>query len=168
MERHAGITLIELLTVLALLALLAGLAVPALDTLVLNARRAAAMDGLVRAAWFARSEALKRGRPVLLCPAAEGNRCAADTAAWSEGWRIAPVDQPELTLRQGPGPAHPRARVLANRSAFSFEPQDRRSTNGTLAWCDARGASAARAVVIAPTGRPRLVRGPGSLECPAP
>jgi type IV fimbrial biogenesis protein FimT len=157
MERHAGITLIELLTVLALLALLAGLAVPALDTLVLNARRAAAMDGLVRAAWFARSEALKRGRPVLLCPAAEGNRCAADTAAWSEGWRIAPVDQP-----------HPRARVLANRSAFSFEPQDRRSTNGTLAWCDARGASAARAVVIAPTGRPRLVRGPGSLECPAP
>lgn len=168
MDRHAGMTLIELMIVLALLAIMAGLAVPSLDGLLLNARRGAAMDGLVRAAWFARTEALQRGTPVLLCASRDGLRCANDPAAWSAGWRVAPEREPELTLRLGRGTADARARLLANRSAFRFEPHDRRSTNGTLAWCDRRGAVSARAVVIAPTGRPRLERGPGSLACAAP
>ena len=167
MDRHAGITLIELLTALALVAVLVGLAVPALDSVLLNARRAAAMDELARAAWFARTEALKRGRPVILCASAGGAQCVANTAAWTGGWRIAPADDLDLTLRQGAGSPDPRARLLANRSSFRFEPHDRRSTNGTVAWCDRRGLAAARAMVVAPTGRPRLERGAGSLPCPA-
>ena len=168
MERHAGMTLIELLTVLALVAILAGLAVPALEGLLLDARRAAAMDGLLRAAWFARTEALRRGAPVLLCASADGLRCASDPAAWSFGWRVTPDREPELTLRRGTGAVDPRARLLANRSTFRYEPHDRRSTTGTRAWCDRRGADAARAVVIAPTGRPRLERGAGALACEVP
>jgi type IV fimbrial biogenesis protein FimT len=168
MDRLAGITLIELLAAMAIVAVLAGMAVPAFDGLVLNARRTATTESLVRAAWFARTEAVQRGRPVILCAAAAGDACAADLAAWSEGWVVTPVDEPGVVLRRGAGAAHPRARLLANRSAFHFEPHDRRSTNGTLAWCDARGRDAARAVVISATGRPRLERGAGSLECPAP
>jgi type IV fimbrial biogenesis protein FimT len=168
MDRLAGFTLIELLVAMALVAVLARVAVPALDGLMLNARRAAAMEGLVRAAWFARTEALQRGRPVILCAAAAGDACAADLGAWSEGWLVAPFDEPGHVLRRGTGAADPRARLLANRASFRFEPHDRRSTNGTLAWCDRRGAGAARAVVISPTGRPRLEHGAGSLECPAP
>lgn len=166
MDRQTGITLIELMTAIALIAILAGLAVPALDGILLNARRAAAMEELVRAAWFARTEAMRRGRPVLLCASAGGG-CDADAVAWHDGWVVAPADQPEHILRRG-GAAHPRARLLSNRSSFSFEPHDRRSTNGTLAWCDHRGASAARSVVIAPTGRPRLQRGSGPLGCAQP
>lgn len=168
MEKSLGLTLIELLTVIAIIGVFAGLAVPALDGLLLNARRAAAMDGLVRAAWFARTEAQRRGRPVLLCAAAGGDRCLGDPAAWSTGWVVTPADDPGEVLRRGAGSADPRARLLSNRGAFSFQPYDRRSTNGTLAWCDARGGRAARAVVISPTGRPRLQRGSGSLPCPAP
>jgi type IV fimbrial biogenesis protein FimT len=167
MDRHAGITLLELLTALALVAVLAGLAVPALDGVLLNARRAATMDGLARAAWFARTEALKRGRPVILCASGGGARCVADTAAWTGGWRIAPADDLDFTLREGAGSDDRRARLVANRSSFRFEPHDRRSTNGTVAWCDRRGLAAARAMVVAPTGRPRLERGAGSLDCPA-
>lgn len=164
MANNNGLTLIELLAAIAIVAVLAGLAVPALDGMLLNASRTATMDGLVRGAWLARTEALRRGRPVLLCPAAG---CSADPSAWSAGWIVTPADEPGHRLRHGPGVPAPRAQLLSNRSAFSFEPHDRRSTNGTLAWCDGRGRDAARAVVISPTGRPRLERGPGSLACPA-
>ena len=168
MDRQAGLTLLELLTVLAIVALLAGIAVPALDRALLNARRAATMESLVRAAWFARTEALQRGRPVILCGSAGGDRCAGEPGAWSGGWLVAAADAPLTALRRGPGATDSRARLIANRGVFSFEPHDRRSTNGTLAWCDDRGAAAARAIVIAPTGRPRLEHGAGSLGCSAP
>ena len=163
MDRQTGMTLIELITAIALIAILAGLAVPALDGVLMNARRAAVMEELLRAAWFARTEAMRRGGPVLLC-ASSGAGCDAAASAWSDGWVIVPADQPEHVLRRGQ-PAPPRARLLSNRDSFSFEPRDRRSTNGTLAWCDHRGESAARSIVIAPTGRPRLQRGSGPLGC---
>jgi type IV fimbrial biogenesis protein FimT len=168
MDRQTGITLAELLLAIALAALLAGLALPALDRVLLNARRSASMDALVRAAWFARSEALRRGRPVLLCASGGGDRCLADAGAWSGGWLVASADAPELPLRRGRGALDPRAQLLANRVAFSFQPHDRRSTNGTLVWCDRRGPVAARAIVIAPTGRPRLEHGAGTLPCAEP
>jgi type IV fimbrial biogenesis protein FimT len=169
MDRHTGMTLIELLIALAILALLSGIAAPALDHVVLNARRAAALEGLLRAAWFARAEAVQRGRAVLLCASAEDSAaCDEGAGNWSGGWRVAPADDPGEALRRAGPVADPRARLLANRAIFRFEPHDRRSTNGTLAWCDHRGATAARALVIAPTGRPRLQDGPGSLACGAP
>lgn len=168
MSRQEGLTLLELITALAIVAILAALAVPALDTLRLNAGRAAAMDGLLRAAWFARSEAFRQGRPVMLCPAGAGDDCAADRDAWGNGWLVRPAEPAAATLRRGDPVAMPGAGLRANRTAFVFEPGERRSTNGTLAWCDRRGDAAARALVIAPTGRPRLERGPGSLECTGP
>lgn len=167
MDRQAAFTLVELLTTLALLALLGALAVPALEGAILNARRAAALEELARAAWFARSEALRRGRPVLLCAAGPAG-CDSSLDAWNGGWRVVPADTPGDPLRQGGGITDPRVRLLANRAVFRFEPHDRRSTNGTIAWCDRRGAAAARAIVIAPTGRLRMTRDAGSLACPAP
>jgi type IV fimbrial biogenesis protein FimT len=168
MDRQAGLTLLELLTVIAIVAVLGALAVPAFETLTLNARRAAAMDELLRSAWFARTEALRRGRPVLLCASHGGDTCLADTGAWSGGWLVRPLDEASEILRRGRGVTDPRARLLANRSSFRFEADDRRSTNGTIAWCDSRGAEGARALVIAPTGRPRLQAGAGSLACAPP
>jgi type IV fimbrial biogenesis protein FimT len=159
-------TLMELLVALALVAVLAALATPALESLRLNASRAATMEGLLRAAWYARSEAVRRGSAVVLCPAGSGGACVPQREAWGGGWTVAVAATPEAPLRTGPGVHHARAALLANRDAFTFETRDRRSTNGTLAWCDPRGVSASRAIVISPTGRPRLERGSGSLECP--
>jgi len=42
--------------------------------------------------------------------------------------------------------------------------------NGTLVFCDPRGSSSARAIVISHTGRPRVSRRDSSnkpLKCPA-
>lgn len=168
MERQTAFTLIELLVALAVLAVLGTLAMPAFEATLLNTRRTAAMEELARAAWFARAEALRRGSPVLLCAAAMADACDPSPGDWTRGWRVAPADAPTETLRRGAGIEDPRARLLANRHAFRFEPHDRRSTNGTIAWCDRRGAGAASALVISPTGRPRLAAGPGSLACPPP
>lgn len=166
MKKAQGLTLMELLVALALLAVVAALATPALESLRLNASRAATMEGLLRAAWYARSEAVRRGSAVMLCPAGNGGACAPQREAWGRGWTVAVATTPDTPLRTGPGVRPARVALLANRDAFTFATRDRRSTNGTLAWCDPRGAAASRAIVISPTGRPRLERGSGSLECP--
>lgn len=167
MDGRRGFTLVELLAALAILAVLAGLAAPAWRNLALDARRAAAMEDLARAAWYARVEAMQRGRPVELCASASGTNCDGSSAGWSAGWRVAPAGNLGDPLRVGrPSPAP--ARLLANRASFRFEPHDRRSTNGTIVWCDPRGRTASRALVIAPTGRPRLEPGSGALDCGTP
>ena len=168
MKHAQGLTLLELLVALALVAVLAALATPALEHLRLNASRATTMEGLLRAAWYARSEAVRRGSAVVLCPAGPGGGCVPQRESWGGGWVVAAADMPETPLRTGRGPRHARAALVVNRDVFTFETRDRRSTNGTLAWCDPRGASAHRAIVISPTGRPRLERGPGALECSPP
>jgi type IV fimbrial biogenesis protein FimT len=167
-KQAQGMTLMELLVALALLAILAALATPALESLRLNASRAAVMEGLLRAAWYARSEAVRQGRPVVLCPAGPGDACTARRDAWSGGWTVAAAATPDAPLRTGHGVGRARAVLMANRDSFTFETHDRRSTNGTLAWCDPRGERASRAIVISPTGRPRLQRGSGSIECSPP
>ena len=45
--------------------------------------------------------------------------------------------------------------IVSNRPYYEFRP-GRRSTNGTIVFCDARGATAARAVIVSYTGRPRV------------
>jgi type IV fimbrial biogenesis protein FimT len=59
--------------------------------------------------------------------------------------------------------------MTGNRIRFSYRPFGRRSTNGTVTYCDDRGADAARAVIVSYTGRPRtasLAPGGKPLRCP--
>jgi type IV fimbrial biogenesis protein FimT len=46
--------------------------------------------------------------------------------------------------------------IVSNRPYYEFRPGFRRSTNGTVVFCDRRGAAAARAVIVSYTGRPRV------------
>jgi hypothetical protein len=96
---------------------------------------------------------------------------------WEGGWivfvnldRDSPpkIDAPEPVLhRQAPLPV---ARLTANRAAFSFRPFDKASTNGTAVYCDRRGRAEARAIIVSPSGRPRVSTrnaSGGALTCPA-
>ena len=78
MPRNHGFTLWELLWVLTIAAVLVGLGVPSLQTFLLDTRRTADINGLVLAIQLARSEASKRGRPVVVCPSLDGRYCTAE------------------------------------------------------------------------------------------
>lgn len=167
----AGITLLELIFALAIGAIVLGAGAPALQTFVLDSRRTADVNAFVTAVQLARSEAAKRGRPVVLCGSADLVTCAAE---YTRGWLVF-VDEddsrpPQRSLDEPLLLAYRPAiegTIESNREVYEFRPFQRRSTNGTVTFCDRRGAAAARAVIISYTGRPRVAAtGPGRpLTC---
>jgi type IV fimbrial biogenesis protein FimT len=171
----AGTTLWELLATLAVLAVLLASALPGLQAWRLDARRGAAVSAFLGAVQLARSEAAKRGRPAILCPSTDGAGCATNGAPYESGWIVFINEDDERPPTRSPAeplllthiPAM-AGTIRSNRAVYEFRPFTWRSTNGTVTFCDARGAAQARAVIVSYTGRPRVsARGPGNrrLQC---
>lgn len=170
----AGMSLWELLITLALAITLGALAVPGLTQLTLDNRRVADINALVTAIQLSRSEAAKRGQPVVLCKTRDRTRCGGAGVSWHDGWMVfvnedgsePPQRSPTepLLYSYRPGSDGP---ITGNRAVFRFRAFLWRSTNGTVTFCDRRGAPKARAVIVSYTGRPRVSdRGPGRpLDC---
>jgi type IV fimbrial biogenesis protein FimT len=171
-----GISLIELLTVLALVAVLAAAGVPALDDLLLDSRMSSAVNAMVRAVHLARQVTHKEVSEVVVCRSTDSAQCAP-AGDWTSGWLVfvnsdrddpPAVDPGETVLHVTQSPA--LRSILSNRRAYVLRPFDRRATNGTVTFCDRRGAGRARAVIISYTGRPRVASRSASgqpLTCPA-
>ena len=176
MTQHAGLTLIELLLTMAILAMLTTVAVPGFSNLVLNTRMTAHVNRFVHDIHLAKQSAHRRMQPVALCKSPDGRQCAHDSE-WHDGWlvfvnhnqdRPPHVDPDEPILAANP--AYEAGTISANRSDFVFRAFEARSTNGTLTFCDRRGADTARAVIVSYTGRPRVATvtaGKKPLRCPA-
>ena len=88
MERCRGITLWELIWVLALGATLTAAAAPGFRSFVLDARRTADINAFVTAIQLSRSEAAKRGRPVVLCKTADRSACGGSEIGFDAGWMV--------------------------------------------------------------------------------
>lgn len=100
---QAGFSLIELMIAISVLAILISVAVPSLRTAVQNNRISAQANELVTAFHLARSEALKRNQPVVVCASSDGETCQG---TWTDGWIVAEDNAP-------PGAAAPTlARVI--------------------------------------------------------
>jgi type IV fimbrial biogenesis protein FimT len=162
-RRPAGFTLWELLCTLGIAALLLGLGVPSFHWLVLDSRRTADVNAFVLAVQVARTEAAKRGETVVLCQSFDGVSCGNAELDYGSGWLVfADRDSKRPPQRSADEPLIYAYRpevvgtVVGNREYFDFRPIMRRSTNGTLVFCDERGAAAARAVIVSYTGRPRV------------
>ena len=163
MRCAAGFTLLELLGTLALAGILLGLAVPGFRDVLLDARRTASVNAFVVAVQVARSEAAKRSHSVILCKTRDFRHCGGDEIDFDAGWMVfTNVDgqlPPERSAIEPMMYAHVpelEGSIVANRPFFEFRPRMRRSTNGTVVFCDRRGPVAARAVIVSYTGRPRV------------
>lgn len=157
-----GFSLVELLIALAIVVVLATTAFPSFTTLQQNTQRRQSVDNFWHAIFLARSEAIKRNSVVALCKSSAGNHCDNTPGNWSNGWIVfenldhdqpAQLDSGEPILRIYN--ATPKINVTSNRQTFSFRPVAQGAVNGTIIFCDTRGSSAARAIIISHTGRPR-------------
>jgi type IV fimbrial biogenesis protein FimT len=161
--RNAGFTLWELVWTIAIAGITLGLAVPSFEAFLLDSRRTADINAFVIAVQLARSEAAKRGRPIVLCQSPDLIRCGNDELDYGSGWIVFANDDemrpPQRAAQEPILYAHAPelvGSISANRELFEFRPYLKRSVNGTATFCDRRGASAARAVIVSYTGRPRV------------
>jgi type IV fimbrial biogenesis protein FimT len=173
-----GFTLWELLLTCALGGIVLGLAVPSVRGVALDAHRTAEINELVLSIQLARSEASKRGRSVVICKSADAVRCAGGDFGFGAGWIVfvdldgarPPQRSPNEPLLLAHTPLG-TGTIASNREYFEFRPIQRRSINGTVVFCDDRGAGAARAVIVSYTGRPRVASVDSSgapLRCAGP
>lgn len=178
---QCGFTLAEAMMSLAIAGFLVSLAAPSLRDLTLNNRMTSEVNTLMSALHVARSEAIKRGQPVTLCPSGDGRACAganSDYTWWhlgvllfvdsndnnrlDDGEALIQVFELEkagnpLTVKSS------RARPSVSYQPSGFSP----GTNLTFAFCDARGVESVRYVAVSNTGRPRVSRKSDSgLSCP--
>jgi type IV fimbrial biogenesis protein FimT len=173
--RFRGFSLLEFLVVALVVAVTLTAGIPSLKWLVEDARRTADINALVASIQLARSESAKRSLPVVVCKSADRQTCGDSSVHYEQGW-IVFVDEdgdqpPEIDAGEQLLYAYqPRiaGTIRSNRARYTFRPYFRRSTNGTITFCDRRGRGSARAVIVSYTGRPRVSdQGPGgrSLIC---
>jgi type IV fimbrial biogenesis protein FimT len=164
MRHLRGLTLWELLCTLSIAAIALTGAIPAFRSFLLDARLTADVNGWVLAVQVARSEAAKRGRPVIVCKTDDTWRCGGTDLPIDAGWMVfVNLDDKYPPRRSASEPllyVHDpeiAGTAISNRPYYEFR-VGRRSTNGTTVFCDQRGAAAAKAVIVSYTGRPRVDR----------
>lgn len=160
-----GFTLLELLITVTIAAVLLGIGIPAMEQMIRNQQLVATHNKLVAALLLARSESVKRQKPVILRNS--GN-------LWSNGWTLfadendnGEHDQGEqLLITSGPVPKG--IRVSANtplRQYVRYVPTGRTRMMsgafqaGTLTLCHEDGLQPLRQLIISATGRMRTTKG---------
>lgn len=113
-SRTPGFTLIETLVVLTITAILLGIGVPSFRWFTASRSIQAASTDLANSIKLARSESVKRGVRVSLCPSVDGAGCAPDAAPqdWSIGWIV-------FTDRGVRGAVEPGDQVLRVQQAIA-------------------------------------------------
>ncbi len=109
----SGFSLIELMVVIAIAAILTGLAAPSLGKMFSSNRVQAEASAFVSDLMYARSEAIKRGQPVSLCPSSDAVSCLT-TNTWASGWIVFS----DATACGTPPTTSAPATALRQRAAF--------------------------------------------------
>lgn len=161
--RCAGFTTWELATVLTIAATLIALATPEFLQLRASAGVVTGADRLMGAMHLARSNAILRGIPMVVCLSADLESCVGRGQSGAHGWIVFENLRAEFTPVHDPGePILRRHRldrpteIRASRSAVTFWPTSRAGTTSTFEFCSAAPGVKPRAVIVSQTGRPRL------------
>ena len=159
-----GFTVLELLVSITIAAVLLSVATPNFTETIQNNRMVTQLNEAHAAISRARSEAIRRNTNVTICSSSNGTSCHRHDNHWHHGW-MAFVDSDadgnpdgeEVLLFRGKLEA--KNRLVSSVDApiiFSSSGLARSGAGTTLELCDKRGPSDARALIISPSGRPRL------------
>ena len=173
----SGFTLVELVISVSILAILGGLAAPSFSAMWLDARRTTAVNGFVHSVFLARSTAISSGRTVTICRSLDSQTCSHRLDDWEAGWLVFVNRDDDLPPTRDADesvlhvfPASRGGYITSNRTSYSFRPHVHRVVNGSMVFCDRRGSSQARAVIINSAGRPRVSSRDSNnrpLRCPS-
>src|SRR4051812_28919378 len=83
-----GMSMIELLTVVSIVGILLGIGVPSFKYVTTSNRVSAEVNALLSDMQFARSEAVKEGQMVTVCPSANQTQCDVNSTTWQNGWIV--------------------------------------------------------------------------------
>jgi type IV fimbrial biogenesis protein FimT len=86
--KQAGFTLVELMVVIAIVGIGLTVALPDLGVFMRRNQISSGTNDLLTAVSLARTEAVKRSVPTVVCASADGINCAAATANWSVGYIV--------------------------------------------------------------------------------
>lgn len=124
-----GFTLLELMVTAAVAAILLTAGVPGFLSFIQNNRATTHTNDLVTALNLGRSEAIRRGAPVLVCSSSDGAACS-DSNDWSSGWVvITPAGQ---LIRSWPERTGGTGVLAGNVTEVRFQPRGSVAAAGAL------------------------------------
>ncbi|MFW6342704.1 MAG: GspH/FimT family pseudopilin [Halothiobacillaceae bacterium] len=163
-ENVQGLTVLELLITLAITAILLMIAVPGMTRLVESGKLSSTYNELLHGLYLARSEAVKRGHRVSICPSKDGQSCA--DRDWEVGWIV--FSDPGASLDPDPDDIISISQGKESLGVTGNQPVERyvsylpsgRSARlsgalqmGSITLCSSSGLG--RKLVINASGRPR-------------
>jgi len=115
--------MVELLTVVSIVAMLLSIGVPAFRYVTTSNRVSAEVNGLLSDMQFARSEAVKQGQMVTVCPSANQTQCDVNSTTWENGWLV-------FSDTNGNQQVANANNILRKQAAFTAAQDTFRSNNG--------------------------------------
>ncbi len=174
-----GTSLMDILTTMAIASVLFGFGIPSFQSYMVNSRLVSNINLLSRSLALARSEAVKRETPVVICKSQNQQNCTT-AGNWRQGWIIFEDRLPDrqrdknepLIFAKAALPAPVNLDYAAFRSSnfIAFRATGITKTNGTFTLCYNQDADSARALILSKTGRVRFSRTRADgrpLRCPA-
>ncbi len=173
---QTALTLVELISTLATVCILLAIGIPSALTLSASSSTTTAVNSMALHLHLARSEAVKRGVPVVLCPSTDGQSCL-NSFEWQQGFilfvddnRNRSPDGSETVLRfQQPNRHRVRILTSVGRKRLIYQPSGMSpGSTATITICDLTATVDPKALIVSNSGRPRLstTRPDGSpLQC---
>lgn len=153
-KKSFGFTLVELMITLALVGVIAAFAVPSFGTMIANSRLATASNDVVGVLNYARSEAVKTGRSVIVNPT-DGANWANGVSVWIDRNANGSMQDSEELRRTSGAPG---AVTVTSSSNFLFTgggllPNG--SAAVTIQVCDDRSGESGSSITVTLGGRIR-------------